>query len=149
MADKQQETKAQEVDALELALDKLRNGFPSNHVEATRDGVYFGLRLSRVRRRGADEPLDIDLYSIYVDEALQKQGRGTQLVKDLVCLAWQKRGRGVFIENCITKLSKKLGERLVQEGIAEHGPVYTFERGAFKPKIVPIYPDCYFCKIPK
>lgn len=126
---------------LEHALDKLKPGFPANHTERVIGAVTIGLRLSIVPRRGDDQPLDIDLYSISVQKGKQRQGHATSLVQDLILLAWKKYGRGVFIENCITEDSKAWSASLVQRGIAQPSPCYD-DIDCQK------YPDCYFCPLP-
>ncbi len=133
---------APKVPNLETALEQLKDGFPLNHFETTIGPVTFGLRLSRVPRRGEDQPLDIDPYRIKVEEKQQKSGYATKLVQELVPLAWKKYGRGVFIENCITPASEAWAASLVRKEIAEPSPFYDN---------IPVqrFPNCYFCPLPK
>jgi len=73
-------------------------------------------RFSRVPRRGNDT-LDFDIVQIVIHEPYRNQGNGTQFFKNVMKAA-KTFGRGVFLEQCITKASQGLRRRLIENGLA-------------------------------
>ena len=77
--------------------------------------IRVQLRLSVLRRREESQRLDYDIVQIEVKKP--KEGTGTRFFRNMM-IAAHARGRGVFIEQCITDGSQGLRTKLIREGLA-------------------------------